>query len=351
MKTTHETLIGEALLLPKNATAYSVTQELCARYPGKGITYGSGTFDWESFLEGQQCTTEPMPGVLEQLLTSWNGKGNGLSHHAENGWYQVQWQGNKLDVLLLSWHADSLSSCKTRYYWILAEDRSTSEAFLNDLCEWNAVLRGEVLVFDGGYWRKSASLFDSIKSFKSRHATDHDNIHNVFRQARETIPCILILEDLDSLIDGKNRSFFLNELDGFAANTGVVVLATTNHPERLDPAILDRPSRFDRKYHFQDPGPEDRLAYLSLWNGSLEAELRLSEGGLPQIAEATDGFSFAYLKELFLSSMMHWINAIGQEPMDAVMLVQAKTLREQMSSQMEQPSVDLDGDDEMIEDD
>jgi SpoVK/Ycf46/Vps4 family AAA+-type ATPase len=45
-------------------------------------------------------------------------------------------------------------------------------------------------------------------------------------------------------------------------NTGVVVLATTNHPENLDTAILDRPSRFDRKYNFDLPAEAERLAYI-----------------------------------------------------------------------------------------
>lgn len=53
---------------------------------------------------------------------------------------------------------------------------------------------------------------------------------------------LLILEDLDSLLTDQNRSFFLNELDGFAANEGIVTIASTNHPERLDPAISNRPS-------------------------------------------------------------------------------------------------------------
>ncbi len=66
-------------------------------------------------------------------------------------------------------------------------------------------------------------------------------------------PCILVLEDLDSLLTPQNGSFFLNELDGFAANIGIVTLATTNHPERLQSAILEPSSRFDRKYPFGLP--------------------------------------------------------------------------------------------------
>ena len=64
----------------------------------------------------------------------------------------------------------------------------------------------------------------------------------VFARARRSAPCLVVLEDLDSLIKDENRAFLLNELDGFADNEGVVVIASTNHPEKLDPAILDRPS-------------------------------------------------------------------------------------------------------------
>lgn len=60
-------------------------------------------------------------------------------------------------------------------------------------------------------------------------------------------PCVLILEDLDSLINDANRSFFLNQLDGLENNDGILVIGSTNHFERLDPAITKRPSRFDRK--------------------------------------------------------------------------------------------------------
>ena len=69
----------------------------------------------------------------------------------------------------------------------------------------------------------------------------------VFEKARAEAPCVLILEDLDSLINDNNRSFFLNQLDGLENNDGLLVIGSTNHYERLDPAITKRPSRFDRK--------------------------------------------------------------------------------------------------------
>lgn len=171
-----------------------------------------------------------------------------------------------------------------------------------------------------------------VKSFKSCWETDHDRIRAVFTRARKTTRSIVVMEDLDSLIDEENRAFFLNELDGFAVNSGIVVLATTNHPEKLDPAILDRPSRFDRKYYFNLPAERERSDYLVSWSQSLEPELRLSAASLQKLVEATDGFSFAYLKELFLSSMMQWMAESGSSRMDAVMMNRVTVLREQMNS-------------------
>jgi AAA+ superfamily predicted ATPase len=157
---------------------------------------------------------------------------------------------------------------------------------------------------------------------------DEFNIRQVFDRARRSAPCVLVLEDLDSLLTAYNRSFFLNELDGFASNIGIVTLATTNHPERLDPSILDRPSRFDRKYPFDLPEIAERTAYITMWNESLKLDLRLSDEGVAKISEATEGFSFAYLKELFLSSKMRWIARAQQGSVEQVMSEQGDRLRE-----------------------
>ena len=160
--------------------------------------------------------------------------------------------------------------------------------------------------------------------------TEQQNMGEVFKHARRE-PTVIVLEDLDSLINKVNRAFFLNELDGFRVNTGVVVLATTNHPEKLDEAILDRPSRFDRKYTFDLPGELERLAYVEKWNGELQRELRVSNRVGRTIVAETDGFSFAYLKELFVASLAQWMSDAGKTSMDDVMLGQVRLLRGQMN--------------------
>ncbi|HEU4766829.1 MAG TPA: ATP-binding protein [Pyrinomonadaceae bacterium] len=173
-----------------------------------------------------------------------------------------------------------------------------------------------------------------VRSFKCAGATEQENMAEVFQRARMA-PSVVVLEDLDSMIDNENRSFFLNELDGFQPNTGVVVLATTNHPDKLDPSILDRPSRFDRKYHFDLPQPTERLTYINKWNRELQPELRISDDGAATLVSETEGFSFAYLKELFVASTVQWLSEGRRRSSYDVLLTQAGTLRGQMNSKPE----------------
>lgn len=170
-----------------------------------------------------------------------------------------------------------------------------------------------------------------IRSFKAEHSTEEENMGEVFKRARMTTPCVVVLEDLDSMIDDNNRAFFLNELDGFHSNTGMVVLATTNHPEKLDSSILDRPSRFDRKYYFQLPADEERRAYVARWNCEVQNEMRITEKGAARVVSETHDFSFAYLKELLVSSMVRWVSLGGSRSMDDVILAQTNLLRKQIS--------------------
>jgi hypothetical protein len=174
-----------------------------------------------------------------------------------------------------------------------------------------------------------------VKSFKAAPGTEQSNMRAVFARARRSAPCVVVMEDLDALIEDENRAFLLNELDGFAANEGVVVIASTNHPEKLDPAILDRPSRFDRKYRFDPPGPPERLAYVKHWNRTLQLDMRLTDTEALAVAECTDRFSFAYLKELFLSSMMEWIGDQVSVGMGETILKRAAVLREQLGERRE----------------
>lgn len=70
-----------------------------------------------------------------------------------------------------------------------------------------------------------ASLY--VKSFTTWDP--EYGIRRVFQKARETAPCLLILEDVDSLVTPTTRSYFLNEVDGLEKNDGILMLGSTNH--------------------------------------------------------------------------------------------------------------------------
>jgi ATPase family associated with various cellular activities (AAA) len=289
-----ENFIKDALHKPHDYVAYHVGRELAEPHPGKAILEGeTGYFDLEAFVRAEQCSVVHETSVFNHIKTDWDGPGKEPKQSVVNSWLNVLWCGHLLDVVLVTY-------------------KHTVKALVNQL--------GQSCLY--------------VKSFKSEYETDQANLAAVFARTRMTTPCLVVLEDLDSMIDDKSRACFLNELDGFETNTGVVILATTNHPERLDPAILDRPSRFDRKYYFDLPAEAERAAYLKFWNQELAPELRVSEITATEVVQRTKDFSFAYLKELFLSAMMQWMTKAGSISMDEIILGQAIQLRGQMAHEL-----------------
>ena len=169
-----------------------------------------------------------------------------------------------------------------------------------------------------------------VRGFSSEMASDAQNIRAVFDKARACAPAMLILEDLDTLVNAENRSYFLNELDGFARNTGILTVASANNPANLDPALLNRPSRFDRRYVFSLPEASERARYLQQFTSSLDSRLRLGDHEAADIASAAEGFSYAYLKELVLSSMMAWISSGRTKAFSEIIKANVGPLLEQM---------------------
>jgi cell division protease FtsH len=132
-------------------------------------------------------------------------------------------------------------------------------------------------------------------------------VRDLFEQARKAAPCIIFIDELDALgrsrmpgalggYDEKEQTLnqLLAELDGFDPTTGVILLAATNRPEVLDPALL-RPGRFDRQVLVDRPDRSGRLAILKVH----VAKVRLAPGvDLDQIAGLTPGFTGADLANL-----------------------------------------------------
>jgi hypothetical protein len=133
---------------------------------------------------------------------------------------------------------------------------------------------------------------------------DPGQVHNTrlaFDRAIDLAPAVLCFEDVDALVgDGPGLSQFLNLLDGLEPLEGVLVLATTNRPDRIDPAIARRPSRFDRVFVIPDPDRDLRARYLARALGA-----DAPAGAAERLADATDGFSIAFLKELSLQARLN----------------------------------------------
>jgi len=130
--------------------------------------------------------------------------------------------------------------------------------------------------------------------------TDRSEIDDAFDMAAADAPSILCFEDLDTLFkDGLGLSHFLNRLDGIQQLEGVLLLATTNHPEELDKALVERPSRFDRIFHFRNPEEDERRRYLKDAFGP---------GFDERLVTGTDGFSMAQVKEVRVSACLEAIH-------------------------------------------
>lgn len=128
----------------------------------------------------------------------------------------------------------------------------------------------------------------------SNRQTDEDLLDYAFEYAAEHAPCLLLLEDVDSLANESllTRAGLLARLDGLNGRNGILVLGTTNNPGTIDEALVHRPSRFDRVWHFRSPDFDLRVQYLR------QHLTELDEDWLPEIARDTEGWSFAYLNEL-----------------------------------------------------
>jgi hypothetical protein len=151
--------------------------------------------------------------------------------------------------------------------------------------------------------------------------TDRSDIDEAFDMAELDAPSILCFEDLDSLFkDSLGLSHFLNRLDGIHPLEGVLVLSTTNHPEELDAALTERPSRFDRIFHFGNPGPDERRRYLREGFGSVFDE---------RLVVDTEGFSMAQVKEVRVSACLESIHHGLPEPTLAAAAKSIERMRSQ----------------------
>jgi SpoVK/Ycf46/Vps4 family AAA+-type ATPase len=143
--------------------------------------------------------------------------------------------------------------------------------------------------------------------------------------AEKYTPAVVLLEDLDRMVQAKDISLshFLNLLDGLKVLSGVLVIATCNEPDKLDPALLHRPSRFDRIWRFELPKYEQRLTLLRKRGRDF-----FSESAFETAARRSEGFSMAYVQEIVVNALLECAHD-GESPNDDHLFKSLDALRMQ----------------------
>lgn len=118
---------------------------------------------------------------------------------------------------------------------------------------------------------------------------------NAFEIARESAaagtPAILFIEDVDNYLDGRTTDLMKTEMDGIAQSKGVVTILTTNYPELLPKALIDRPGRFHDVVRFDLPNAEARAQMLRKWLPELTG------AALDDTVKELHGYSGAHVRE------------------------------------------------------
>lgn len=121
----------------------------------------------------------------------------------------------------------------------------------------------------------------------------------LFRRIQPKTPVVVVIEDIDSIIENYNESDILNILDGVNQVDKTVFLATTNYPGKLGARIMNRPSRFDKRFRIGYPGSESRRVYFETIIGKEDIEKYNID--IDRWVRDTDEMSIAHLKELFVA--------------------------------------------------
>ena len=155
-------------------------------------------------------------------------------------------------------------------------------------------------------------------------------VRDLFKQAKEKAPCIVFIDEIDAI--GKKRdggkfgggndereqtlNQLLTEMDGFEGSNGVIILAATNRPESLDPA-LTRPGRFDRRVPVELPALQGREAILRVHAKKIKTEPNINYAQIARMASGASGAELANIvNEAALRAVRNHRTAASQADME-----------------------------------
>lgn len=150
-------------------------------------------------------------------------------------------------------------------------------------------------------------IFCSGSDFDEMYAgVGAKRVRELFKEARKHSPCIIFIDEIDSLLAGSRRSNdehsssratvnqILAEMDGFEKNDKIMIIGATNHDGSLDPAAV-RPGRFDKRIHVPHPDLNGRTDIFNLYLNKIEKSLKVEA---PKLAQMTPGFTGAEIENL-----------------------------------------------------
>ena len=153
-------------------------------------------------------------------------------------------------------------------------------------------------------------------------------VRDLFKQAKEKAPCIVFIDEIDAI--GKKRdgniggndereqtlNQLLTEMDGFEENSGVIILAATNRPESLDPA-LTRPGRFDRRVPVELPDLKGREEILRVHAKKVKVSQNIDFGKIARMASGASGAELANIvNEAALRAVRNGRKTVTQEDLE-----------------------------------
>ena len=375
---------------------FELNRKLTDLFPEQHVLFTMDyDFDLESFARDGRCSMWVLDDLQALVATWWRGREKGTEFDAVHVLSEILWNGHRLRCLktkercselhfviaetphvaraffeaVCLWTSDS-DRRVTVYDGRFRRDPDLEKALLSS--SWDSLvleeslksrLQHEVHSFFtsredyeryGLSWRRGILMYGPpgngkthaiksllnlagkpclvVRSLNDEDDSDESVIARIFSRARQMSPAIVLFEDIDSLVSRSHLSSLLNELDGLARNDGLLFLATTNHLDKLDSALSNRPSRFDRKFEIGNPKAPERERFLSSRFEQFDQEMRPTSAGIETATKQTKGFSGAMLQELVAGCAFSWVRDRTVGSMDKILVQEIEALRPKEAS-------------------
>jgi energy-coupling factor transporter ATP-binding protein EcfA2 len=266
----------------------------------------------------------------EQSFIQWITRGNGLYYpeaqvklvkKIPTGFYGIglDQQAGKYTVRKLKYITDKIYKLPMPEMDMIINDITTFWAKEADFKRYGLTFKRGVLMYGAPGGGKSHIIQLIVKHliehekgvvFKIESPNDVETFHSfmqsTFKKIEPNRRIVVIIEDIDGLFHaGKHtETILLNILDGMGQMDNVVYLATTNYPEELASRVINRPSRFDRRYEITLPNEAVRRSYFEQILKSEDFNRKDVIIDLDFWVEKTDGLSIAHLREIVASTVI-----------------------------------------------